>query len=120
MEKPGASFVITLPFLSAFGGAIGGFLLSNNFLGDRVAYLEDQMYSTPRVAIADFARVAMTFPKDIADSEVDKIIAAYNGNIKKLQDAGFVILNGNSISRAPEEFYIPDPRSLQEGDTTKE
>ena len=120
MEKPGASFFIAMSFVSAFAGAIGGFVLSNNFLGGRVIDLEEQMASTPRFAIADFARVAMTFPQGMAESEVDEIIAAYNENIKKLQDAGFLIINGNSIARAPEDYYIPDPRTLKPSESSEE
>ena len=98
-------------FVSAVLGGIIGSGVTYYLYEERVTYLEQNIDVMPKIAIADFARIALK-NSSRSEEEMDSLINEYNLNIAKLNAAGFIVLNGQGVTLAPEDFYIPDPGEM--------
>jgi len=73
-----------------------------------VGGLEDELLLRPRVVVVDFSKMALTL-KDLPADTVDGAMGKVNANIKRLKEAGFVVIDGQSVLDAPDDAYLPAP-----------
>lgn len=73
----------------------------------QVRGIEAELELRPRVIIADFARMGLSLSKQ-DDKEQARSIDAMKGQIDKLRDAGFVVLDSQAVIKAPDDVYVPD------------
>ena len=62
----------------------------------------------PPIAVVDFGQVVADLPKDdSAPQTVNKRMARVREAVKKLTDAGYLVLDGQAVLGAPEANYVP-------------
>jgi hypothetical protein len=62
----------------------------------------------PPIAVVDFGQVVADLPKDdSAPQTVNQRMTRVREAVKKLTDAGYLVLDGQAVLGAPEGTYVP-------------
>jgi hypothetical protein len=62
----------------------------------------------PPIAVVDFGQVVADLPKDdSAPQTVNHRMTRVRAAVKKLTDAGYLVLDGQAVLGAPEGTYVP-------------
>jgi hypothetical protein len=122
--KPSRSYSFSAMslFLLAVLAAI---LVMGWFLNKRLTALEIAQPSTPPMVVVDFVELAKHYPQGASAEEVESLMAKTNEAIIKLQQAGYLVLDGQAVMVAPDNMYLPaevlmeTARSVGEGTPLK-
>ena len=68
----------------------------------------DNQSERPPIVVVDFGQVVADLPKDGSAAEtVNHRMLRVRGAVKKLADAGYLVLDGQAVLGAPESSYVP-------------
>ncbi|BAU49634.1 hypothetical protein SVA_3086 [Sulfurifustis variabilis] len=91
---------------AAIAGAVAGAIAAT---GAHYALKRFEPASAPPpIAVVDFGQVVADLPKDdSAPQTVNHRMARVREAVKKLTDAGYLVLDGQAVLGAPEANYVP-------------
>ncbi|KAA0576180.1 hypothetical protein F1643_21545 [Azospirillum sp. INR13] len=74
-------------------------------MGHRVALLEAEIAARPPVIVVDFTKMAAALqgqPNDVIETAMGRV----RGDIRRLQEGGYIVLDGQSVLAAPDEAMM--------------
>lgn len=74
------------------------------FLLNQFVFKQEESIAPP-ILIVDYAQVLKDLPSDEAES--DRIMIKTSDVIARFHDAGFLVLDAQSVIAAPSELYLP-------------
>lgn len=91
---------------AAIAGAVAGAIAGAGAF--YVAGHMDNQNERPAIVVVDFGQVVADLPKDgSAADTVNHRMLRVRGAVKKLADAGYLVLDGQAVLGAPESSYVP-------------
>jgi len=88
--------------ISACLGGIGGWLAAQQQLQQPLARLN---LVTP-VFVLDRAKLIQSIPPNASQEHMTKIVEDWQGQAKKLSDAGYLVIDSTAVVAAPEDVYV--------------
>ncbi|WP_207462142.1 hypothetical protein [Azospirillum sp. SYSU D00513] len=79
--------------------------------------VEVELLLRPRVIVMDYNSAAKGLASQTPEA-IDRAIAEMRNNVGKLKEAGFVVLDGQSVLAAPNDLYVPTPAARLVGKQT--
>ena len=89
-------------FIAACLGGIGGWLAAQQQLQQHIARLN---MVTP-VFVLDRAKLIQSIPPNASQEQMTKIVDDWQGQAKKLSDAGYLVIDSTAVVAAPEDVYV--------------
>ncbi len=89
-------------FIAACLGGIGGWLAAQQQLQQPIARLN---MVTP-VFVLDRAKLIQSIPPNSSQEQMAKIVDDWQGQAKKLSDAGYLVIDSTAVVAAPEDVYV--------------
>jgi D-tyrosyl-tRNA(Tyr) deacylase len=90
---------------AAIAGAVAGAIAAG---GAHYALKRFESANAPPIAVVDFGQVVADLPKDdSAPQTVNQRMTRVREAVKKLTDAGYLVLDGQAVLGAPEGTYVP-------------
>jgi len=89
-------------FIAACLGGIGGWLAAQQQLQQPIARLN---MVTP-VFVLDRTKLIQSIPPDASQEQMAKIVDDWQGQVKKLSDAGYLVIDSTAVVAAPEDVYV--------------
>ncbi|CAD6871631.1 hypothetical protein [Methylomonas fluvii] len=89
-------------FIAACLGGIGGWLAAQQQLQQPIARLN---MVTP-VFVLDRAKLIQSIPPNANQEQMAKIVDDWQGQAKKLSDAGYLVIDSTAVVAAPEDVYV--------------
>lgn len=89
-------------FIAACLGGIGGWLAAQQQLQQPIARLN---MVTP-VFVLDRAKLIQSIPPNASQEQMAKIVDDWQGQAKKLSDAGYLVIDSTAVVTAPSDLYI--------------
>ncbi|OAI17087.1 hypothetical protein A1507_11310 [Methylomonas koyamae] len=83
-------------------GGIGGLLATHQQLQQPLARLS---LVTP-VFVLDRAKLIQSIPPNASQEQMAKIVDDWQGQAKKLSDAGYLVIDSTAVVAAPQDIYI--------------
>ncbi|MBB3268343.1 hypothetical protein FHW79_006018 [Azospirillum sp. OGB3] len=74
-------------------------------MGHRVAQLEAELAARPPVIVVDFTKMAAALQGQAPDI-IDTAMGRVRGDIRRLQEEGYVVLDGQSVLAAPDDSMM--------------
>lgn len=68
--------------------------------------LQNELSMRPPVVIIDYTKIVQALP-DNSSETTEKALFATKDTLEKFKDAGYVVLNAQSVATAPEDNYFP-------------
>ena len=88
--------------IAASLGEIGGWLATHQQLQQPLARLS---LVTP-VFVLDRAKLIQSIPPNASQEQMAKIVDDWQGQAKKLSDAGYLVIDSTAVVAAPEDVYV--------------
>jgi len=98
----GTSQIVTL--ISVGIMIILGVMVFN--MKSKINDLSNELKMRPPVIIMDYTKIIQSLP-DTSSETTEKALLATKELLSKLKDAGYVVLNSQAISTAPDDNYVP-------------
>jgi hypothetical protein len=89
-------------FIAVCLGGIGGWLAAQQQLQQPIARLN---MVTP-VFVLDRAKLIQSIPPNASQEQMAKIVDDWQGQAKKLSDAGYLVIDSTAVVAAPEDVYV--------------
>jgi len=83
-------------------GAVGGWFAAHQQLQQLIARLN---LVTP-VFVLDRAQLIQSIPPNASQEQMAKIVDDWQGQAKKLSDAGYLVIDSTAVVAAPEDVYV--------------
>jgi len=83
-------------------GAVGGWFAAHQQLQQPIARLN---LVTP-VFVLDRAKLIQSIPPNASQEQMAKIVDDWQGQAKKLSDAGYLVIDSTAVVAAPEDVYV--------------
>ncbi|WP_445368726.1 hypothetical protein ACH5Y9_04850 [Methylomonas sp. BW4-1] len=83
-------------------GGIGGWLAAQQQLQQPIARLN---LVTP-VFVLDRAKLIQSIPPNASQEQMAKIVDDWQGQAKKLSDAGYLVIDSTAVVAAPADVYV--------------
>lgn len=93
--------------IAAILGAAGGFGGSYYVMTEQNAAIQDRLAQTPPIVVVDFAKLALSYPADAEEAEIERMIIKTNDAIFKLKEEGYLLIDGAFTVGAPDDIYLP-------------
>ena len=93
---------LSTTLIAACLGGIGGWLAAQQQLQQPLARLN---LVTP-VFVLDRAKLIQSIPPNASQEHMAKIVEDWQGQAKKLSDAGYLVIDSTSVVAAPEDVYV--------------
>lgn len=74
-------------------------------MGYRVAQLEAELAARPAVIVVDFTKMAAALKGQPADA-IETAMGRVRGDIRRLQEDGYIVLDGQSVLAAPDAAML--------------
>ncbi|BBL57513.1 hypothetical protein [Methylomonas koyamae] len=88
--------------ISLFLGSIGGWLAAQQQLQQPLARLN---LVTP-VFVLDRGKLIQSIPPNASQEQMAKIVDDWQGQAKKLSDAGYLVIDSTAVVAAPADVYV--------------
>jgi len=88
--------------IAASLGTVGGWFAAHQQLQQPIARLN---LVTP-VFILDRAKLIQSIPPNATQEQMAKIVDDWQGQAKKLSDAGYLVIDSTAVVAAPEDVYV--------------
>ena len=88
--------------IAASLGIVGGWFAAHQQLQQPIARLN---LVTP-VFILDRAKLIQSIPPNATQEQMAKIVNDWQGQAKKLSDAGYLVIDSTAVVAAPSDLYI--------------
>jgi len=88
--------------IAACLGCLGGWLAAQQQLQQPLARLN---LVTP-VFVLDRAKLIQSIPPNASQEQMAKIVDDWQGQAKKLSDAGYLVIDSTAVVAAPEDVYV--------------
>lgn len=88
-------------------GAIAGFAASYFVLGTQISRMEERLDLSPPIVVVDFVEIASSYPQGATAEELEPLMKKTNNSIKKLKDAGYIVIDYQNILAAPSDIVYP-------------
>jgi hypothetical protein len=98
---PKSQWLSTVLVAACLGG-IGGWLAAQQQLQQPLARLN---LVTP-VFVLDRAKLIQSIPPNASQEHMAKIVEDWQGQAKKLSDAGYLVIDSTAVVAAPSDLYI--------------
>lgn len=92
--------------------AVIGFLLCVLYFNKQLDVIHNELSQRPKIVVADYMKIAENFPAGAPPAEIEKAMAEYSMDIRRLGEQGVLVISGQGVSYAPETFVIP-PRNVK-------
>ena len=83
-------------------GTVGGWFAAHRQLQQPIARLN---LVTP-VFILDRAKLIQSIPPNATQEQMSKIVDDWQGQAKKLSDAGYLVIDSTAVVAAPSDLYV--------------
>ena len=83
-------------------GSVGGWFAAHQQLQQPIARLN---LVTP-VFVLDRAKLLQSIPPNASQEQMAKIVDDWQGQAKKLSDAGYLVIDSTAVVAAPEDVYV--------------
>jgi len=93
---------LSMVLIAASLGTVGGWFTAHQQLQQPIARLN---LVTP-VFILDRARLIQAIPPNATQEQMSKIVDDWQGQAKKLSDAGYLVIDSTAVVAAPSDLYI--------------
>lgn len=98
-----------LSFKSAIAGALLSLMVVLPVGYKYVQYQTSTQSINQKIVVMDFVKTVADLSPDLTDTEhVAKATNAVGQTVKKLSDAGFIVLDSKAVLNAPSSMYITD------------
>lgn len=98
---PKSQWLSTVLVAACLGG-VSGWLATQQQLQQPLARLN---LVTP-VFVLDRAKLIQSIPPNASQEHMTKIVDDWQGQAKKLSDAGYLVIDSTSVVAAPEDVYV--------------
>ncbi len=72
----------------------------------KLVTLQTRIYLSPPIAVIDIAKIVASYPQEASSAEIEKHMAKTRQSVMKLQKAGYLILDANTVVSAPADIYL--------------
>lgn len=100
-QKPASRMIVY-----GMAAVITGLAVCTGLLWQKVSKLE--VAGPPALVVVDFMQLAQQYPKDASEQEINRQMALVGDALKKLGDAGYVVLDSKDVVSAPASAYLYD------------
>ncbi len=98
----------------ALMGAILGLGGSYYLFTTLEARLNRLQQESPPVVVVDIPAIVARFPQDISTEETDALMRRTKATIDRLKQAGYMVLDADSVLAGPEGLYVPTDMFFEE------
>ncbi|MBD9362314.1 hypothetical protein [Methylomonas fluvii] len=96
---------LSMVLIAASLGTVGGWFAARQQLQQPIARLN---LVTP-VFILDRAKLIQSIPPNATQEQMTKMVDDWQGQAKKLSDAGYLVIDSTAVVAAPSDLYIQAP-----------
>lgn len=89
-------------FIAVCLGSVGGWLAAQQQLQKPIARLN---MVTP-VFVLDRAKLIQSIPPNASQEQMAKIVDDWQGQAKKLSEAGYLVIDSTAVVSAPDDVYV--------------
>lgn len=82
--------------------------VSTGLLWKKVNTLESEVQASPAVVVVDFMQIAQKYPVGAPEAEIERQMMQVGHAIKRLGEAGYIVLDSSNVLSAPDSALLHD------------
>lgn len=99
--------------IAAVIGAAGGFAGSYCVFEKQINRIDDMLVQRPPIVVADFASIAMNYPVNASEVEIQQLMVKTNNAFMRLSEAGYLVIDRSNVIMTPDEIVLPPEAILK-------